>query len=274
MFRSGTVADPQGHRGAKTRRRGGGRLFAPDARADVPAGLFRSGAEPLPVRDGQPARALLVGARKRRTHDCESDRHRSRAGRESETQQAVEADRSADYQEGAGDRRRHRRNTGCAGYRQLRSSSDLGRERAVDRRPHVAVVGDVPDARLFAVYPDAADGGGRATPEHQAVHLCRTRTSGRVYRQFQGDDPVESQKRRRKDLYRLRPVYDQMPAKADPERIQCRTRPSHGDLRPVPAGRAEQTGDRQKALQLLQTRQVQDMREDLPYRGDLFRQGR
>ncbi len=44
------------------------RLLAAHARADLPPRLRRGGPEPLPVRDGQPPRALLLGAREGRRH--------------------------------------------------------------------------------------------------------------------------------------------------------------------------------------------------------------
>ena len=99
-----------------------------------------------------------------------------------------------------------------------------GRARPVDRRAHGPAFGDVPDAGLLAVHPDAADGRGRPAPEHHAVHVLRAGEARRLHRQLQGDDPQEGPRHRREALHRLRRLHAEVPDEEDPQRVQRRPR--------------------------------------------------
>ena len=100
---------------------------------------------------------------------------------------AAAAHQGAGDQDGAGDRRRHRRHPGRLDIANCRPQGDPGREGALHRRPHGPALRDVPDAGLLAVHPDAAHGRGGPAPEHHALHLLRAGEPRRLHRQLQGD---------------------------------------------------------------------------------------
>ena len=68
---------------------------------------------------------------------------------------------------------------------------------------------------------------------------------------FQVQDPQEGPLRQRGQVHRLRPVHREVPAEGGRRRVRGRHGLSQGDLHAVPAGRAEDPGDRHEILHLV-----------------------
>ena len=172
------------------------RLLAAHAREDLPQGRRPGGAQPVPVRDGQHPRALLLGARGPRRGHGQGHRPRPHDRREGPAQPAARGrsrsrSPSAPWSSAAASPASRPRSTSPTAA--TRSSWSSGSRRSAATWPAVR---DLPHARLLAVHPDAADGRGRPASEHQAAHLLRGREGRRLRRQLRGHHPQEGPLRR------------------------------------------------------------------------------
>ena len=213
VLRPGPGADPREDRRREAGRRGGGLLLAAHAPEDLPQGGRDGGAEPLPGRDGQHPRALLVGASRPRAGHGQGHRPDPHGGGQGAARPGARADPRPGDAAGAGDRRRRGRHPGGAGHRRRRLRGGAGRARAVDRRQDGRPLRDLSHARLLAVHPDAADGRSRPASAHHALHLLRSRGGRGLRRQLQGHDPQEGPLRGHDQVHRLRRVLERLPAR-------------------------------------------------------------
>ena len=177
-------ARSRGDRGAQPDRRGRRRLLAAHAREDLPPRRRLGRPQPVPLRDGQHPRALLLDPRRPGRATAKAIDLVAHARREGQAQRAARDDpdpgRPPALVIGGG----------IAGIQAALDIADGGHEvilvekEALHRRPHEPAVRDLPDARLLAVHPHAAHGRGRPAPEHHAAHLQRGRGGRGLHRQL------------------------------------------------------------------------------------------
>ena len=220
VLRARAEADPGHDRGREARPRRRRLVLAAHARADLPAHGGRGRRQPVPHGDGEPARALLVGARRQARGHGQGRRDRGHAGRQGAARRGPQARARRAHQAAAGDRRRHRRDPGGARRGERRLRGDARRAHADDRRQDGDARQDLPDARLLGLHPDAADGRRRAAPEDPADDLGRGRGGARLRRQLRRDRAPEGALRRPLRLQRLRHVLGQVPGEGRPERVR------------------------------------------------------
>ena len=159
LLRAGPGRHPERHQREEARPGGRGRLLAAHARGHLPPLRGQGRPQPLPLRDGQHPRALLLDPHRH------AGGHREGLGDHQDVRGQGPAARASLLQRGGGQqgRPRHRRRGGRhpGGPRpgRRRPQGHHRRERDHHRRRHGQARQDLPHHRLLGLHPHAAHGG-------------------------------------------------------------------------------------------------------------------
>ena len=145
----------------------------------------------------------------------------------------------------------------------------------VEKNPSIGgqddpALGDLPDARLLPVHPDAEDGRGLAPPADQAPDLPRSRVRLGLRRQLQGPDQEETPLRRRDPLQPLRRVREGLPP-GRPRRVQHGPVLPQGHLHALPPGHPGDLHARRGALPRPEPRALRQVQGRLREEGHRLR---
>ena len=242
-----------------TRRRRG-LLLAAHAPPHLPQGGRAGRAEPLPGRNGQHPRALLLGP----------SRPRRRPRPRPSTWSAWPWPRCAAtmrwtrsrsrHPPGAGHRRRRGRHPGGPGHRRRRLPGRAGRARAVDRRQDGRPVAK-PSPRWIARSASSRRGWSRpASTRNITLH---TYSEVESVEGFVGNFRSRSARRPATSTWRNAPAAASAGTPAPrkkPQRVRLRPGHADGHLHPLPAGRAGPARDRPRGLPAAYQGQVRHLR--------------
>ena len=209
--------------------------------------------QPLPLRDGQHPRALLLDPHRH------ARGHREGLGDHQDVRGQGPATRASLLQRGGGQqgRPRHRRRGGRHPGRsrpgRRRPQGHHRREADHHRRGHGQARQDLPHHRLLGLHPHAAHGGLLAAREHHPHDLLRGRQGRGLRGQLHRGHPQESLHGRLDQVHRLRDLRAEVPGQSA-RQLQRGPRADQGHLHPLPAGGAQAGGHPGGLLPLLPDR--------------------
>ena len=177
----------------EARPRGRGRLLAAHARGHLPPLRRSRRSQPLPVRDGQHPRALLLDPHRHGRGHREGLGHHQDGRGQGPPAGASLLQRGRGQQRGAGHRRRRGGHPGRARPGRRRPQGHHRGERDHHRWDHGQAGQDLPHHRLLGLHPHAAHGGLRAAREHHAHGLLRGGQGRGLRGQLHRGHPQEGQ---------------------------------------------------------------------------------